>query len=1257
MPTITEITPLLKAMGYLLEDGKAATWVKSYGNHSNYKIRVDGESESIDYGSKITLGDKTTCNFKSSENFVVLECVNRLLEKGYKPESITLEQKWATGHGTSGKLDVLVTRDDGSAYLMIECKTDGIEFDKELKRIHANGGQLFTYFQQDKNAEVLMLYASKIDKNGEISYCCEIVKIEGDYRETGNVKDFYDRWNKLTKNNGVFEEWVSNYDFQSKALTPNSLKEITQEDSSFIFNQFLEILRHNVVSDKPNAFNKIFTLFLCKIYDERSTNDDDELAFQWFYAPYQYAGIKYPKDDHISFQKRLTDLYKKGMKEFLSKEVTDISDADFEKKYGSIDKEIKNKILKDIIEIRLKKNNEFAIKEVFDDESFEENAKVVKEVVELLQGYRIRYAKKQQYLSDFFELLLTTGLKQEAGQFFTPVPIAQFIIKSMPLETIIKEKLNKGENGNYLPSIIDYAAGSGHFLTESMHEIQSILNTLNPDDYIAETAKQIHKWKAAHFDWAYEYVYGIEKDYRLVKVGKVGCYLHGDGLAQIAHSDGLANFKKNAEYTGLLTKSDRDEHKDNKQFDIVVSNPPYSVSAFKNNARKYYTEDDFELYQYLTDQSSEIECLFVERTKQLLKDGGLAGIILPSSILSNTGIYTKTREMILKYFEIVGIAELGGNTFMATNTNTVTLFLRRRNNYDHINISNHIEKSFLNRADTSIHGIEKPISKYVSYVWDGLSYQDYLTFLEKKPNKNVLDHEIYKEYRNKITAKDEEAFWQNALSLEKEKAFYFVMTYEQKVVVVRSGEKKEEKEFLGYEFSNRRGNEGIHPIQGGKSIEECTKLFDPHRFDNLKKASTYLYKAFTDDFKTKIDESLKGNVLRHDLIDMMTFDRGVFDKTTIRSHKAKVKIESQWPLFKLGKIANINRGASPRPIRQYLTDDIDGVNWIKIGDVKSGSKYIEATKDRITKEGALKSYYVYPGDFIVSNSMSYGRPYILNIEGCIHDGWLVFSNFSDNIEKDFLFYVLSSNLAQDQFKSFASGGTSVDNLNIDKASNVQIPLPPVEVQVKIVEEIETIEKEEREAKNQIESLKTSIEDKLNTLHNKADQSVRLSDDDLFHVSIGQRVLKSQIIPDGKYPVYSANVFEPFGRINDLLITDFDTMSVVWGIDGDWMVNTIPKNTPFYPTDHCGVLRVKKPDIVHEKYLAYALLKEGERIGFSRSKRASSDRIKGVKIPMTPYKEQKQIAVDIEKAEMQIKGLQEKLEHISAAKDAILKKYL
>ncbi|MDQ3088078.1 MAG: N-6 DNA methylase, partial [Acidobacteriota bacterium] len=595
-------TNLVQKLGFTPKENTSGIFQKKYAD--GYSIEIDFSNEKLDYGNLISADKKPTQNFSQAENWVILECVNRLLEKGYAPKNIVLEKVYPSGHGTSGRLDILVNRDDGTAYLMIECKTYGVEFDKEFTKLKKDGGQLFTYFQQDKNADILMLYASEL-RGSDIIYRNEIIKIEEDYRQTGNVKDFYDRWNKLPKNNGVFDAWVNPYDFQSKALTQKGLKDIKQEDSSFIFNQFLEILRHNVVSDKPNAFNKIFTLFLCKIYDEKATKPNEELDFQWLEG----------KDNHISFQKRLTDLYKKEMKEFLEKEVTDLSDKDFERKYGKLDDDIKKQILEEFTKIRLKKNNEFAIKEVFDDDSFEENAKVVKEVVELLQGFKIRYTKKQQYLSDFFEMLLTTGLKQESGQFFTPVPIAQFIIKSIPIDKLVHEKLTTGETNNLLPTVIDYAAGSGHFITESMHELQRIIDKTNPNDFIEATAKKIKVWKEDHFDWAYQYVYGIEKDYRLVKVSKVGCYLHGDGLAKIVHSDGLGNFAKSEDFKDLLKKTDKDFPQDNKQFDICVSNPPYSVSAFKNNARRYYTEEDFEIYDKLTDQSSEIECLFIERTK------------------------------------------------------------------------------------------------------------------------------------------------------------------------------------------------------------------------------------------------------------------------------------------------------------------------------------------------------------------------------------------------------------------------------------------------------------------------------------------------------------------------------------------------------------------------------------------------------------------------------------------------------------------
>ena len=156
---------------------------------------------------------------------------------------------------------------------------------------------------------------------------------------------------------------------------------------------------------------------------------------------------------------------------------------------------------------------------------------------------------------------------------------------------------------------------------------------------------------------------------------------------------------------------------------------------------------------------------------------------------------------------------------------------------------------------------------------------------------------------------------------------------------------------------------------------------------------------------------------------------------------------------------NIVRGASPRPIREFQTNEENWVNWIKIWDVKPESKYITETKEKITLEWAKKSRFVNEWDFILSNSMSFWRPYIMKTSWCIHDGWLLMTNFNELLDKNYLYSILMSDLVQNQFKWLASWWTSVDNLNIDKVNSVKIPLPSFETQKQIVSEIEKIENE------------------------------------------------------------------------------------------------------------------------------------------------------------------------------------------------------
>jgi len=169
-------------------------------------------------------------------------------------------------------------------------------------------------------------------------------------------------------------------------------------------------------------------------------------------------------------------------------------------------------------------------------------------------------------------------------------------------------------------------------------------------------------------------------------------------------------------------------------------------------------------------------------------------------------------------------------------------------------------------------------------------------------------------------------------------------------------------------------------------------------------------------------------------------------KSTFENEKAE-----NW--VTLENIFEIERGGSPRPIKNFLTDADDGINWIKIGDTKVGQKYIEFTKEKIKPEGLKKSRLVIEGDFILSNSMSFGRPYIMKTTGAIHDGWLVFREKMDNINKDYFYYLLSSAYMYQQFSVKASGST-VKNLNKELVKTIKVPLPTETEQANIVKQIE-----------------------------------------------------------------------------------------------------------------------------------------------------------------------------------------------------------
>ena len=177
----------------------------------------------------------------------------------------------------------------------------------------------------------------------------------------------------------------------------------------------------------------------------------------------------------------------------------------------------------------------------------------------------------------------------------------------------------------------------------------------------------------------------------------------------------------------------------------------------------------------------------------------------------------------------------------------------------------------------------------------------------------------------------------------------------------------------------------------------------------------------------------------------------------------------RYPEIALGDIFNIARGGSPRPIERFITDDQDGVNWISISDASDSSKYITKAARKICPSGVSRSRRVVPGDFLLTNSMSFGRPYIVATEGCIHDGWLMLSPRKSNVDNDFMYHLLGSPFVYSEFSRLAAGAT-VKNLNIDLVSRVEVPFPPLAEQRRIAAVLDQADDLRRKRRKAIEQL-------------------------------------------------------------------------------------------------------------------------------------------------------------------------------------------
>lgn len=210
--------------------------------------------------------------------------------------------------------------------------------------------------------------------------------------------------------------------------------------------------------------------------------------------------------------------------------------------------------------------------------------------------------------------------------------------------------------------------------------------------------------------------------------------------------------------------------------------------------------------------------------------------------------------------------------------------------------------------------------------------------------------------------------------------------------------------------------------------------------DEQRRIVSYLDSSF------KLIDEIKDKALKS-----LTEAKALFQSALAEAMEPK----EGWEEKTLGEICFIARGGSPRPIKNFLTEDESGIPWIKIGDTEIGGKFINCTKEKIKKEGIKSSRFVRKGDFLLSNSMSFGRPYILKTDGCIHDGWLVLQNYKDTFIDDFLYYLLSCNYVQKQFDEYAYGST-VRNLKTDSVSRVSVNYPPLSTQKQIVAHLDNL---------------------------------------------------------------------------------------------------------------------------------------------------------------------------------------------------------
>ena len=590
------------------------------------------ENKKVKYSEKIK-GWKID-KFRGDEEIVRAYILAKLVnELGYKPENIELEKEYEIGRPKVNKprIDIIVRDDNGNAFLYIELKSPQ-DYEKDKDEIIEK--QLFNLASQEqgqgKKVKYLTLYTFEI-VDQEIKDKCILIDYEkfSSFDSWKEVRDFADelpeRYGKAQK-----EPYVKG---GGKDLEIN----FSHDQLNFISKNLHNVLWGGGGTDDNDIFSSLVNIILAKIQDESEKRQGEKYGFQIF----SFEDGKSFETNEQLFE-RINEIYRRALQERLG-----ISDENKLKKSYIVDE------------------NKFPLAKL-------------KYAVSQLESYSFVEGKSsfsgKDILGDFFEGIIRDGFKQTKGQFFTHINVVKFLLWGIQADKLAIKTIN---NQQKLPYIIDPSAGSGTFLIEYMKFITENIKRRFRERM--ENSRNIENKMQSWFfpdnlenQWAEEYIYGTDINFNLGTATKVNMILHGDGSANIYVKDGLLPFNF---YSNKLQKTTEDKNyfskEVNEQFDIIVTNPPFSVDLDKDTKNNVKEE-------FIFGGKKNSENLFVERWYQLLKVGGRLGAVLPESVFDTTE-NKYIRLFIYKYFKVKAVISLPQVTFEPfTSTKTSLLFAEKK---------------------------------------------------------------------------------------------------------------------------------------------------------------------------------------------------------------------------------------------------------------------------------------------------------------------------------------------------------------------------------------------------------------------------------------------------------------------------------------------------------------------------------------------------------------------------------------------------